>query len=164
MSIKSPPMSPNRTSGFTLIEVIMFIVIISVALTGVLAALNLTTKSSADPLIRKQMMTIAETLVDPGVVEIGYADEMRYTVTLIEQPAQDGQAGLTFDQNTVFVVTGAAGGITSAIVEDLATASGGVFYLLDLVKTPSPNDPHIRLFRQGRELGGCRNIGQRELF
>ncbi|MBN8636609.1 MAG: SDR family NAD(P)-dependent oxidoreductase [Anaerolineae bacterium] len=94
---------------------------------------------------------IAETLVDPGVVEIGYADEMRYTVTLIEQPAQDGQAGLTFDQNTVFVVTGAAGGITSAIVEDLATASGGVFYLLDLVKTPSPNDPHIRLFRQGRD-------------
>ncbi len=94
---------------------------------------------------------IAETLVDPGVVEIGYADELRYTVTLIEQPAQDGQPGLTFDQNTVFVVTGAAGGITSAIVEDLATASGGVFYLLDLVKTPSPTDPHIRLFRRGRD-------------
>ena len=64
MSTKPSPMTLNRASGFTLIEIIMFIVIISVALTGVLAALNLTTKSSADPLIRKQMMTIAETLVD----------------------------------------------------------------------------------------------------
>jgi NAD(P)-dependent dehydrogenase (short-subunit alcohol dehydrogenase family) len=49
------------------------------------------------------------------------------------------------------VVTGAAGGITSAIVADLAAASGGTFHLLDLVAPPAADDPHIALFRKGRE-------------
>ena len=49
------------------------------------------------------------------------------------------------------MVTGAAGGITSAIVADLAAASGGTFYLLDLVAEPSRTDPKIALIRQDRE-------------
>ena len=49
------------------------------------------------------------------------------------------------------MVTGAAGGITSAIVADLAAASGGTFYLLDLVAEPSRADAKIALFRQDRE-------------
>lgn len=51
-------------SGVTLIELIMFIVIVSVALVGVLTVLNVTTRSGADPLIRKQMLAIAEALLD----------------------------------------------------------------------------------------------------
>ncbi len=94
---------------------------------------------------------IAETLTDPGVVEIGYYADNRYTVTLSEQPAADGQPGLTLDNETVFVVTGAAGGITSAIIADLAGASGGIFYLLDLVKTPDANDLNIALFRKDKD-------------
>jgi 3-oxoacyl-(acyl-carrier-protein) synthase/NAD(P)-dependent dehydrogenase (short-subunit alcohol dehydrogenase family) len=94
---------------------------------------------------------IAEALFDPGVVEVGYFKEQRYSVTLEEIPATDGNPGMVLDQNTVFVVTGAAGGITSAITTDLAANSGGVFYLLDLVPAPGRNDPHIALFRQGRE-------------
>ncbi len=54
----------NRSKGFSLIEVIMFIIIVGVGLAGVLTALNVTTKNSADPLIRKQMMVIAEALMD----------------------------------------------------------------------------------------------------
>ena len=83
---------------------------------------------------------IAETLSDPGIVEVGYQNGLRYTVTLVEKPARDGQPGMTLDKNTVFVVTGAAGGITSAITTDLAVASGGVFYLLDLVPAPARDD------------------------
>jgi NAD(P)-dependent dehydrogenase (short-subunit alcohol dehydrogenase family) len=49
------------------------------------------------------------------------------------------------------VVTGAAGGITSAITTDLAVASGGVFYLLDLVACPPRGDKYVQLFREGRE-------------
>ncbi|WP_420645427.1 SDR family NAD(P)-dependent oxidoreductase [Candidatus Leptofilum sp.] len=93
-------------------------------------------------------LLIAETTTDPGVVEVGYVGDRRTAVTLLEQPADDGQPGLTLNKETVFVVTGAAGGITSAIVSDLAAASGGVFYLLDLVEAPAPDDPHIQLFRQ----------------
>jgi malonyl CoA-acyl carrier protein transacylase len=96
-------------------------------------------------------LLIAETLTDPGCVEIGYRDGARYAITFVEQPASDGTPGLTLGKDTVFVVTGAAGGITSAITTDLAQASGGIFYLLDLVPAPDRHDPHIALFRQGRE-------------
>ncbi len=94
---------------------------------------------------------IAETLFDPGVVEVGYPEAGRYTVTLVEQPAAEGAPGLALDADTVFVVTGAAGGITSAIINDLAAASGGIFYLLDLVPEPDPHDEQIRLFRNDKE-------------
>ena len=45
---------------------------------------------------------IEETLRDPGAVEIGYKEGLRWTVGLQEQPAADGQPGLTLDENTVF--------------------------------------------------------------
>ncbi len=96
-------------------------------------------------------LLIAETLSDPGVVEIGYYDDKRYTVTLREQPAVDGQPGMSLGSETVFLVTGAAGGITSEIVADLAAASQGIFYLLDLVEAPAADDPAIALFRTDRE-------------
>jgi NAD(P)-dependent dehydrogenase (short-subunit alcohol dehydrogenase family) len=94
---------------------------------------------------------LEETLLDPGIVESGRKDGLRFTVSLAERPAADGAAGLSLSKETVFVVTGAAGGITSAIVADLAAASGGVFWLLDLVAAPSKGDPKIALFRSDRE-------------
>ena len=94
---------------------------------------------------------LAETTSDPGCVEVGYWRNGRYTITLLEQPAADGQPGLTLTPNSVFLVTGAAGGITNAIVADLAAASGGTFYLLDLTPAPDPADPNIRRFRNDRE-------------
>ena len=78
-------------------------------------------------------LLIEETLRDPGAVEIGYTGDQRWTIGLQEQPAADGQPGFVLDKNTVFVITGAAGSIVSAITADLAAASGGTFYLLDLV-------------------------------
>ena len=94
---------------------------------------------------------IAETLSDPGVIEVGYKDGLRYTMTLRVLPARDGSAGLTLGKETVFVVTGAAGGITSAITTDLAVASEGIFYLLDVVPPPQRDDEDIRLFRSDKE-------------
>ena len=91
-------------------------------------------------------LLIAETLRDPGVVEVGYKQGLRWTVGLQEQPAADGKPGLTFDSNTVVLVTGAAGSIVSAITADLATASGGTFYLLDLVPKPDPANPDLKRF------------------
>ncbi len=54
----------RRQHGLTLIELIVFMVIVSVALAGILSVLNLTARSSADPMIRKQMLAIAEGLMD----------------------------------------------------------------------------------------------------
>ena len=91
-------------------------------------------------------LLMEESLRDPGAVEIGYKDGLRWTVGLQEQSATDGQPGLTLDQNSVFLITGAAGSIVSAITADLAAASGGTFYLLDLVPEPDPSNPDLARF------------------
>ena len=96
-------------------------------------------------------LLIEETLCDPGAIEIGYKNKLRWTIGLEEQPAADGQPGIALDENTVLLITGAAGSIVSAITADLAAASGGTFYLLDVVPEPDPNNPDLKLFVSDRE-------------
>jgi hypothetical protein len=96
-------------------------------------AVDFQTASSAAEIAEALM---AETLRDPGAIEIGYQNGLRFTVSLAEQPATDGASGMQLGKQTVFLVTGAAGSIVSAITSDLAAASGGTFYLLDLVPEP----------------------------
>jgi acyl transferase domain-containing protein/NAD(P)-dependent dehydrogenase (short-subunit alcohol dehydrogenase family) len=96
-------------------------------------------------------LLIAETLSDSGAVEIGHKNGLRWTVALQEQPVADGLPGLVLDRNSVFLVTGAAGSIVSAITADLAAASGGTFCLLDLVPEPDPSNPDIRRFAADKE-------------
>lgn len=57
-------MCNRKPSGFTLVEMIIAIVIISIGLAGVLLAFNATVKSSADPLIHKQMLAVAEEMME----------------------------------------------------------------------------------------------------
>jgi len=94
---------------------------------------------------------IEETLRDPGAVEIGYKNGLRWTVGLQEKPATDGHPGMTLNKDSVFLITGAAGSIVSAITADLAAASGGTFYLLDLVPEPQLNDPDLARFVSDKE-------------
>lgn len=49
--------------GVTLVELVVFMVIVSVALMGVLKVLEITNKGSVDPLVRKQAISIAESLL-----------------------------------------------------------------------------------------------------
>ncbi|MFK5926749.1 MAG: type II secretion system protein [Desulfuromusa sp.] len=50
--------------GFTLIELIVAMVIISVALAGVMSVMNYTTLHSADPMLRQQSIAIAEAYME----------------------------------------------------------------------------------------------------
>ncbi|MDH5594067.1 MAG: prepilin-type N-terminal cleavage/methylation domain-containing protein [Gammaproteobacteria bacterium] len=50
--------------GFSLVELVISIVIISVALTGVLMIMNRTAVSSADPMIRTQVTAIAQSYLE----------------------------------------------------------------------------------------------------
>ena len=54
----------RRQSGLSLVELIIFIIIVSVGLAGILSVFNLTSQKSADPQIRKQMLAIAEALLE----------------------------------------------------------------------------------------------------
>ena len=91
-------------------------------------------------------LLVDETLRDPGCVEVGYPnDGLRWTVGLAEAPFSPA-TDKPLDAGSVFVVTGAAGSIVSAITADLAAASGGTFHLLDLTPAPDPDDPDLQRF------------------
>ena len=51
-------------AGFTLIEAVMFIVIVGAGLAGVLTVLNLTAERSADPMLMKQSTALGEAFID----------------------------------------------------------------------------------------------------
>jgi MSHA pilin protein MshD len=55
---------PRLERGVTLIELIIFIVIVSAAVAGVLMTLDLSNRSSTDPMIQKQALAIAEALLE----------------------------------------------------------------------------------------------------
>ncbi len=94
---------------------------------------------------------LAETERDPGCVEVGHLGDRRITVTVEPQAERGPAPGLTLDADTVFLVTGAAGSIVSAITADLAHHCGGTFYLLDLTPAPDPDDEDLRRFTTDRD-------------
>lgn len=63
--MSTEPRLPEQSQrGFTLIELIMFVVIVTAALAGILTVMNITVKSSADPMVRKQALAMAEAILD----------------------------------------------------------------------------------------------------
>jgi NAD(P)-dependent dehydrogenase (short-subunit alcohol dehydrogenase family) len=100
---------------------------------------------------------IAETLSDPGACELGYTGADRWTITASFEALPD-ERPMPLGKDAVFAITGAAGSIVSAIIDDLAKASGGTFHLLDLTPEPNPEDPDLKRFVSDKD--GL----QRELF
>ena len=115
--------APARQRGVTLVELIMFIVIMSVALAGILQVMRFTTANSADPLRRKQALMIAEALLeevrqagftycDPRSGNAGEATSTADCLTR-ENWGDDGAVGALrpFDNVNDYV---SAAGVTSA--------------------------------------------------
>ena len=59
-----PPGMARRARGLSLIELILFIVVVSAALAGVLSVFLTATTASADPMLRRQALAIAESLLE----------------------------------------------------------------------------------------------------
>ena len=55
---------PRAGHGISLVELIVFIVIVGIAVAGVVGALSMATRASADPMIQKQALAIAEALLE----------------------------------------------------------------------------------------------------
>lgn len=54
----------NRQSGISLVELIMFMVIVSIAVAGVVQVMSRVTASSANPMLRKQAIAVAESVLE----------------------------------------------------------------------------------------------------
>jgi Tfp pilus assembly protein PilV len=57
-------MSIKRQAGITLVELILYIVIVSIGIAGILSVMNITSQHSADPMVRKQALAVAESLLE----------------------------------------------------------------------------------------------------
>ena len=102
-------MERTKQRGISLIELIMFIVIVSVALAGILLVMNVTTKNSADPLIHKQSLAIAESLLeeielmpftycDPDDANAASAVSSTGCAATVEGPGPETIGGVTEDR------------------------------------------------------------------
>jgi MSHA pilin protein MshD len=54
----------RRAAGMSLIEVVVFIIVLAVGFTGILMLYNRATSASVDPLVRKQALAIAASLLE----------------------------------------------------------------------------------------------------
>lgn len=57
------PPPPNPSRGLTLIELLMFIMVVGIALSAMLRVFAQATQASADPMIRRQQLAIAESML-----------------------------------------------------------------------------------------------------
>jgi MSHA pilin protein MshD len=113
--------APRGAQGFTLIELIVFIVIVSVGIAGVLASLNISVQHSADPLQPKQALAIAEATLESMLLK-SYADL---------SPAPASTTPVTGYTATVTVTTGVTIGTVTAtrIQVSVTTPSSGTITL-----------------------------------
>ncbi len=72
--------SRMQERGFTLVEVIIFIVVVSAALAGILLVSQVSTKSSADPILHKQAAALADAILEE-ILQKEYCDPNSATLT-----------------------------------------------------------------------------------
>jgi MSHA pilin protein MshD len=118
----------EKQRGISLIELIIFIVIVSTAMAGILLVMNQVTRSSADPLIRKQALAVAESMLEE--VRLQTLDPAPCTGALGQNAARIG-AGCVNDYNGYST----SGGIKDFSTNGLVPGLGG-YDITGVVVTP----------------------------
>ena len=81
-------MSTTDQRGLSLIELLVFIVVVGIAVTGVLSVYSLNARSSADPMVQKQALAIAESLLEEVLAKpYTYCDPDDANVETASSPA-----------------------------------------------------------------------------
>jgi MSHA pilin protein MshD len=62
------PMTAHQ-KGITLIELIIFMVIVGIAMAGIVSAINFNVQHSADPVVKKQALAIAESMLEEVMLQ-----------------------------------------------------------------------------------------------
>ncbi len=117
----------SKQRGFTLIELILFIVIVSVGLTGILSVMNVTVKSSADPMVRKQAMAMAESLLEEILLK-NYHDPDATNVGETERADWDNVADYASKTNAALGIPEnlSAYVVTTEVTNDATTRLGNL--------------------------------------
>lgn len=67
--------TPSRQRGLSLVEIIIFMVLIGVAIAGVMGVTNTVVRNSSDPMIRRQALSIAEAMLEEvQIMPMTYCD------------------------------------------------------------------------------------------
>ena len=112
-------------AGLSLIELIMFIVIVGIGLAGILSVLNLTVQKSADPMIRKQMLAAAESLLEEvELMPFTYCDPDDANVLTATGPTISPTGCSTLVEGTTTVPAGETRGSTFDNVGDYGGSTG----------------------------------------
>ncbi|MFQ3236282.1 MAG: MSHA pilin protein MshD [Paraglaciecola sp.] len=131
-----------RQQGLSLIELVIFIVVFSVGVVGILPVFNVTVKASADPLVNKQSTAVAEAMLNEIFAKSftvgGYAGGDRAQFDDVSDYADyyqmgikalDGSAidGLENYEVTVSIDTAAKLGLPAGDIKKITVAvTGGV--------------------------------------
>ncbi|PWB49932.1 MAG: pilus assembly protein MshD [Nitrosomonadales bacterium] len=91
----------NAQLGLTLIEMVIFIVVVSVGVTGILSVMNVTTQHSADPLVRKQAAALADSILEEILLK-NYDDPDGVAVTEASRDLYDDVDDYNGKSNAVF--------------------------------------------------------------
>lgn len=121
----------GRQRGLSLIELIVFIIIVSVGLAGVLSVFNVAVRGSADPAIRKNMLSLAESLLEEVMMQpYTYCDpDDANAATATSTASCTGGAGGVNDESLLREEAGEArGNLANPFdnVSDYAGAGAGV--------------------------------------
>jgi Tfp pilus assembly protein PilV len=119
MSIPSGTLNRGFARGLTLVELIVSIMVLAAGVAGVLLTLNVAVRGSADPLIQKQALAIAESLLE----EIQL---MPYTYC---DPDDPGAATANLSSGAIAFSAATTGGGTGSTINVTHTISGANRYV-----------------------------------
>lgn len=89
-------MNNNRQAGVTLVELIISIVVISIALVGIFTVINLTSSTSANPVVQYQAIAIAESYMEEILLQ-AYCDPAGPCTTQATLGSESDEGRATYD-------------------------------------------------------------------
>lgn len=96
ISADAIPSENPRQRGFTLIELIIFIVVVGAGLTGILQVIQTTVARSADPVVAKQALALADSILSE-VIQKGFSSTVVSPLTGMVTCSGAGTTRATYD-------------------------------------------------------------------
>ncbi|MGZ4977674.1 MAG: type IV pilus modification PilV family protein [Methylobacter sp.] len=150
MSVQKQPANFSgaiRQRGLSLIELVIFMVIVGIAMAGILSSINFSVQHSADPVVKKQALAIAEALLEEiELMPFTWCDPNDPNVTTATSAAgcSVGFAEVNGPETIATVTETRGGGTPFDNVNDyngycMATVGCGVTNIQDITGAVIPN-------------------------